>query len=223
LAFRVYLPPCFDASLPETSAVRYPVLYLIHGQTFADDQWERLGIGAAADALIQAGTAPPFLIVLPREADTFADIYLSSFRQDVIEGLIPWMDANYPTCTARACRAIGGLSRGGAWAIHLGFSNWILFGAIGAHSTPPFNTDARLLPGWLAQIPEGQAPRIYMDAGRRDPYLQMASAFEQQLTEVGVAHEWYLFNGQHDEAYWAAHAADYLAWYTRPWMGGNGS
>ena len=31
-------------------------------------------------------------------------------------------------------------------------------------------------------------------------------------------HEWYLFNGTHDEAYWSAHVEDYLEWYTRPWL-----
>jgi S-formylglutathione hydrolase FrmB len=40
LGFRVYLPPCFD---PNENA-RYPVLYMIHGQSFNDDQWVRLGI-----------------------------------------------------------------------------------------------------------------------------------------------------------------------------------
>lgn len=189
---------------------------MIHGQTYQDDQWERLGIGSAADALIAAGQAP-FLIVMPREPDTFADIYVSSFSHDVTDGLIPWIDANYPTCSERSCRAIGGLSRGGAWALHLGITHWDLFGAIGLHSTPPFNTTPGMLATWLQEIPADQLPRIYIDIGRNDPYLYMANALETQLVENNVPHEWYLFTGSHNEEYWSSHVSDYLQWYAQPW------
>lgn len=213
LRFRVYTPPCFNSGGEE----RYPVLYMIHGQTYNDDQWERLGIAPAADALIRAKKAPPFLIVMPREENTFADIYFSSFGPDVLDGLIPWIDEHYPTCAGRACRAIGGLSRGGAWALHLGFTRWELFGTLGLHSTPPFNTDPGYFPIWVREIPADQLPRVYMDAGRRDPYLAMASAFEEQLVRYGVPHDWYLFNGTHDEEYWSDHVSDYLEWYAQGW------
>ncbi len=214
LHFRVYFPPCFE----QNSAIRYPVLYMIHGQTFADDQWERLGIGPAADALIQAGQAPPFLIVMPQENDTYADIYLTSFSRNVTDGLVPWIDAHYPTCSERACRAIGGLSRGGAWALHLGYTHWELFGAIGMHSTPPFNTDPGLFPAWLQKVPVDQLPRMYLDIGRRDPFLSNATAFEAELVRYNVPHAWYLFNGTHEEAYWSAHVSEYLAWYVQGWL-----
>jgi enterochelin esterase-like enzyme len=213
LRFRVYTPPCFERDRP----MRYPVLYMIHGQTYNDDQWPRLGIDRAADALIQSEQAPPFLIVMPREENTFADIYLSSFSRDMLEGLLPWVDEHYPTCAERTCRAVGGLSRGGAWALHLGFSRWDLFGAIGLHSTPPFNTDPGRFPAWVQAIPADQMPRVYMDAGRRDPYLSMASSFEEQLVRYGVPHDWYIFNGAHEEEYWSAHVSDYLLWYAMGW------
>jgi hypothetical protein len=124
LTFRVHRPPCFG----KEEGYRYPVLYIIHGQTFKDDQWDRLGLDEAADALISAKEAAPFLIVMPLEVDTYENIYTASFSKDLIEGLVPWMDANYPTCADRTCRAIGGLSRGGAWALRLGFSTGIFLG-----------------------------------------------------------------------------------------------
>ena len=213
LVFRVYLPPCYG----QIEGTRYPVLYLLHGQTFNDEQWDRLGIDEAADRMISAGDLPPFIIVMPKEANTFADIFESSFAPDLIEGLIPWIDANYLTCAERSCRAIGGLSRGGAWAFRLGFIHWELFGTIGLHSTPPFIGDPNRLPEWLRQIPADQIPRVYMDTGRKDWYLKPTSQLEELLVQYGVPHEWYLFNGTHDEAYWSAHVADYLAWYARPW------
>ena len=211
--FRVYTPPCFD---PDPQ-VRYPVLYMIHGQTFAHDQWERLGIGEAADEMILSRTTLPFLIVMPREDDTFSDIYTSIFARDLIGGLVPWIDEHYPTCAERACRAIGGLSRGGAWALRLGFLHWDLFGAVGLHSTPPFIGDPEKFPIWLRDIPAGQAPRLYMDSGNGDAYLVTTTKFENLLVQLNVPHEWYLFNGRHEEQYWSDHVADYLAWYTAPW------
>ena len=42
--FRIYLPPCYE----EKAEQRYPVLYLLHGQTFTDDQWVRLGAAVGA-------------------------------------------------------------------------------------------------------------------------------------------------------------------------------
>jgi enterochelin esterase-like enzyme len=211
--FRVYFPPCFD----ENKTIRYPVLYMIHGQTFQDDQWERLGIGAASDALIKEKKAPPFLIVMPLERDTFEDIYLAGFNRDVVEGLVPWIDATYPTCAERACRAVGGLSRGGAWSVHLGLSHWELFSAIGMHSTPPFNGDTNQLPTWLHSIPEGQLPRIWMDAGRQDVWLKYTVNFETRLVQLNVPHEWHLYEGQHEEPYWSTHVKEYVEWYSQPW------
>jgi enterochelin esterase-like enzyme len=213
LTFRVYLPPCYGAQ----EGYRYPVLYLIHGQTYREDQWDRLGIDEAADELIGAHVSPLFLIVMPLEEDTYENIYTASFPVDLVEGLVPWMDTNYPTCTGRICRAIGGLSRGGAWALRLGFMHWEVFGSIGLHSTPPFTGDPNLLSSWLKQIPAEQLPRIYMDTGKRDWYLEQTSQFEHLLVTYAVPHEWYLFNGTHEEAYWSAHVLDYLAWYTQPW------
>ncbi|MBE0695684.1 MAG: esterase family protein [Anaerolineaceae bacterium] len=213
LTFRVYLPPCYGLE----DGYRYPVLYIIHGQTYKDDQWDRLGIDEAADAMIKAKEAPPFLIVMPLEVDTFEDIYSASFSKDLVNGLVPWMDANYTTCAERACRAIGGLSRGGAWAFRLGFLHWDIFGAVGMHSTPPFTGDPNQLSNWLRQIPADQVPRVWMDTGKRDAFLAQTSQLEQLLVLLNVPHEWYLFNGAHDEEYWSAHVADYLAWYTQPW------
>ena len=41
------------------------MLYLLHGQTFEDDQWVNLGAATVADNLIHRGDAPPFIMVFP--------------------------------------------------------------------------------------------------------------------------------------------------------------
>jgi enterochelin esterase-like enzyme len=214
LSFTVYLPPCYGQE-PER---RYPVLYLIHGQNYNNDQWDRLGADEAADRLISAGEAPPFLMVLPRDR-SWAQPSEDAFGQVIVEKLVPYIDENYATLPERAYRAVGGLSRGAGWAVHLGLSHPELFGAIGAHSLPVFWADTSHIRAWLDAIPEEDMPRIYIDIGDKDRPSIMESTlwFENLLTERDIPHQWHLFPGYHEEAYWSAHVEDYLRWYTREW------
>jgi enterochelin esterase-like enzyme len=214
MEYLVYLPPCYDQQ-PDH---RYPVLYLIHGQNYNNDQWDRLGVDEQADALIAAGAIPPIIIVLPRDR-SWAQPTEDMFGEVLVEGLIPMVDANYRSLPDRAHRAIGGLSRGGGWAVHLGLSHWELFSSIGADSLAVFWTDTSRIRGWLAAIPPDELPRIYLDIGQDDRPAIMESArwFENLLTEKSIPHEWHLFPGRHDEAYWGSHVEGYLRWYTQGW------
>jgi len=214
LEFIVYLPPCYDQ---ETDS-RYPVLYLIHGQNYNNDQWDRLGADEAADALIASGDVPPFIIVMPRDR-SWAQPTEDHFGEVLVDQLVPYIDAHYRTRAERAYRAIGGLSRGAGWAVHLGLSRWELFGAIGAHSLPVFWSDTAHIRQWLKAIPADALPRIYLDIGEKDrpSILESATWFESLLTEQGIPHEWHLFPGYHEEAYWQAHVEAYLRWYAAGW------
>lgn len=214
LEYSIYLPPCYDQQ-PER---RYPVLYLIHGQNYNNDQWDRLGVDEAADELIANGEIPPFLIVLPRDR-SWSQPTEDAFGDVLAEKLIPAIDENYRTQPERAFRVVGGLSRGGGWAIHLGLSHWELFSAIGAHSLAVFWTDTVHIREWLAAIPPGSLPRIFLDIGEKDRPAIMESAawFEKLLTDKGIPHEWHLYQGYHEEAYWQAHVEEYLRWYAQEW------
>lgn len=216
LEFRLYLPPCYD----EQNERRYPVLYLLHGGTFYnDDQWDRLGADEAADRLMARGELPPFLIVMPYDRLWTRPIE-DPFGEALIQELIPWIDDKYRTLTDREHRAIGGLSRGAGWAIHLGLSHRELFGIIGAHSLAVFDQDAAGdINRWLAELPRDALPRFYLDIGAQDQPLILKSAiwFEKRLTEEGIPHEWHLYTGKHEETYWAAHVEEYLRWYAEEW------
>jgi enterochelin esterase-like enzyme len=108
--FRVYTPPCFDPN----GTTRYPVLYMLHGQSSYDDQWDRLGLDEAADKLISAGTIVPLIIVMPQESNYLEDPQISRYGYALMDELLPWIEVNYPTNPGRQTRAIGGLSRGDA-------------------------------------------------------------------------------------------------------------
>jgi enterochelin esterase-like enzyme len=214
LDFRIYLPPCYDQQVER----RYPVLYLIHGQGFTDDQWDRLGADETANALIAAEELPPFLMVMPRDR-IWRQPVRDPFGQAVVEVLLPWVDGNYRTLVDRQCRAIGGLSRGAAWAVHLGLTHWELFGAIGASSLPVFLDDVPSIEQWIDAIPIESFPRIYLDIADNDrpEVTNSATWFENLLTQTGIPHEWHIFAGNHDEAYWQARVEQYLRWYAEGW------
>ncbi len=210
--FRVYLPPCFQAGGSE----RYPVLYMLHGQFFTDDQWERIGIGTTATRMILEGIIPPLLIVMPYDPD-WQQPDGTTFGLVLVHDLVPWIDAHFPTLADRQHRGIGGLSRGASWAVHIGLREWQLFGLIGAHSVPLFAADSNKVGRWLDEIPPDQLPRLYIDIGRSDSEINNALDFETLLTNQHIPHEFHLFPGYHDEDYWRSHLEDYLFWYTRDW------
>lgn len=144
------------------------------------------------------------------------------FGRALVEHVLPWVDEHYRTIPGRQHRAVGGLSRGAAWAVHLGLSRWELFGAIGAHSLPVFWSDTPHVRAWLAAIPPDALPRIYLDIGENDYLIESALWFAGVLNELDIPHEWHLFPGRHEEAYWQAHLERYLRWYTLEW-GSRGS
>ncbi len=214
LDYRVYLPACYDQR-PNT---RYPVLYLIHGQSFTDDQWQRLGAGTAADRLIAAGHAAPFLIVMPRDR-IWADPDKDPFGDAVVQTLIPYIDSHYRTEASRLDRAVGGLSRGAGWAAHLGLTHPELFGKVGMHSLALFWADVLYIKTWVNAIPENEEPHFYFDIGNNDrpEIMQSAKWFEDLLDKRDIPHEWHFFVGYHEEKYWQAHVEQYLLWYTQGW------
>jgi len=56
--YRIMLPPGYDSS-----SLRYPVLYMLHGVAGDSNEWQSLGLLDAADRMIQRGEIDPFLIV----------------------------------------------------------------------------------------------------------------------------------------------------------------
>ena len=219
--YRIYLPPDYDQS-----DRRYPVLYLIHGWPYDESHWDNLGADEVADSGIQAGAWPPFIIVLPGADPDGLFINTSggdhSFEGQVVNDLIPHIDATYRTWAERDGRAIGGISRGGVWSLEIGLRRADLFAAVGGHSpalslnlaSPTYD------PFYLLEEPGVAALRIYLDAGDADWARESTQALHETLDGHGIAHEFVVHAGGHDDGLWAANVAEYLAFYTAGWPGG---
>ena len=207
---KIYLPPCYSFN----KGTQYSVLYMLHGQTSQDDQWVRIGLLSRMDELLQQGEINPFIIVLPNEVRSNVEAFESTYGDAIVNDVIPYMDKNFNTCDERVCRAIGGLSRGGNWAIHLGFEHPELFTAVGAHSAPLFYGEI-LNVTRAADDPMkvDLLPVIYIDVGNRDEDHDDVIYFLITIQDLPVQYQFNEFLGSHNEEYWSAHAVDYLLFY----------
>ncbi len=212
MRYRLYLPPCYG----EDGRV-YPTLYLFGGNVHDETFWDRLGIDETAEAAIAAGRIPPLLIVMP-DNGWLANTTTSgpaSYEGFVLNELIPHIESQYCAWPARQGRAVGGVSRGGYWSLMMAFRRPDLFRSAGAHSPALIDSfagaaeDPRVTG---AANPLGDL-RIWVDIGERDPYLVDARPLHDALTAAGVAHEWRVNPGIHEEAYWTAHLDEYVTWY----------
>jgi enterochelin esterase-like enzyme len=211
--FLIYLPPCYENS----ADARFPVLYLLNGLTYNEDQWVRLGAPTIADQLIHSNEAMPFIMVFPD------DRYWNSaagpdFGNRFINDLIPYVDKNYRTIANREHRSLGGLSYGGGWTVNLGFKHPELFGALGLHSPAIFKNDAPFVEKIIQTIPQETRPKLWLDIGDADMELTQGILFEEILTRNEYIHEFHRFSGDHTENYWGAHVGQYLRWYAQGWL-----
>ena len=208
----IYTPPCYGTEAGRT----YPVLYLLHGQGMDDTYWLSLGAAEIADDLIAHGAAP-FLMVMPREVNDYDPVTDDGFGASVLNELIPWVEANYTVCPERACRAIGGISRGGGWAVRLAARNFDVFGAVGAHSMGLMAGDWWQIQKHLETRTVDEYPRIWVDRGEDDYLYADIDFFVSVLVDNGIPHEFHVWPGAHTGSYWQAHVRDYLTWYAQGW------
>jgi len=112
-SYAVYLPDGY-----ETSTLRYPVLYLLHGHGGDLYDWVNRGhIQQTADALIAHGDIPPAIIVLPDADSTWFVDRKEKMETAVIVDLIGDAERTFRAIGARNGRLVAGLSMGGYGAL----------------------------------------------------------------------------------------------------------
>ncbi len=128
VSYLIYLPPGYE----ESTEVRYPVVYWLHG--IGGSQQGMPGFCERVTAAIQEGKAPAMIFV-------FVNGMVDSMWCDSTDGktpvetvlikdLIPHIDATYHTEARREGRMIEGFSMGGFGAMRFGFKYPGLFGSI---------------------------------------------------------------------------------------------
>jgi enterochelin esterase-like enzyme len=107
LRYRVYVPPCYFALQK-----RFPLVIMLHGLSYREQQWEELGLLTALDAGLLNGTLAPMVIVMPYMGEIGQ---LNQFPPDpayervILEELLPAVQRNFCIWESPAYRAIGGI------------------------------------------------------------------------------------------------------------------
>jgi enterochelin esterase-like enzyme len=221
LRYRVYLPPCYQESLK-----RFPVVYLIHGSSFTESQWEDIGAIRALEQALRLETLGPMILVMPyfgTIGNTNSFPPQDSYETVLLEELVPAVDRDFCTISNRDNRAIGGISRGGFWAMSVAMRHPDQFGAVGGHSAafdatnaPPANNPLDLARN--APLLDDVTLRIYVDNGADDFAGLALQTFSTRLTDRQIPHTYSIFpTGGHDEDYWSSHVGEYLEFYGREW------
>ncbi len=213
----IYLPPCYF-----TSQMQYPVVYLLHGIPMDEHHWLDEGLVAAADKMFSSGELPPFIIVMPHgDYGLYTDTSGGdqSFEGVFVKELMPTIDAQYRTLADPAHRAIGGISRGGVWALEIAFTHPDLFSAVGGHS-PALSVNRAASsydPLDLARTSAIDKLRIFLDAGDIDWTRAGTSDLSKALDARYIPHTFTIGHGDHDYPYWASQINAYLRFYGAGW------
>ena len=139
LEIAIYLPEGYD-----TSELRYPVVYLLHGGG-TEGPAHILGYPGnaprSADALIANNQIQPLILAIPR-VDTNCNCRSLAREQYMVQEVVPFVDANYRTIPTRSARAIAGWSRGGAHALFTAMTHPHMFSMVGAYASAGFYRDS---------------------------------------------------------------------------------
>ena len=209
--FHIYLPPCYGST-----DNRYPLLMLLHGSNADDLQWALLGFLEALEKSIHAGSAPPMIVVMPFGGDAANQNSFGEHSYDrILLELLNVMAERYRTSGARA---IGGISRGGFWAYHLGLRFPEQFVAIGGHS-PFFDPDhvpAAYNPLHLAKsLTADTRLKLWLDRGTNDYAAAGIDQMHVNLLTRQAPHEYVVYpGGDHSDSSWSKNIDDYLAFYS---------
>lgn len=127
-SFYVYLPPGYKAA----AAARYPVIYLLHGNSQSATAFLRIGLQGELDWLIAHHTIRSMIAVMIQGgpgANNWRNLNNLHYESYVLE-VQEMIDRMLPTVPTRGARAIAGLSMGGYGAMELTLNNPYRFGVV---------------------------------------------------------------------------------------------
>ena len=107
--YTVYLPEGYD-----NSELKYPVVYLLHGNGGNENDWVVNGkIEATLDRMISSGEIPPVIAITPDVGTGWYVDRKEKMESAFIKDLIPEIDSRFHTITDRSGRFLAGFSMGG--------------------------------------------------------------------------------------------------------------
>jgi enterochelin esterase-like enzyme len=146
----VYTPPGFDVKGKQ----KYPVLYLIHGGSDTEETWTKVGrANLIADNLIAQGKTKPMIIVMPY--GNVRPSPMHDFTKDLVNDIVPFIEANYPVLSESTGRAVAGFSVGGGQTLNIGLTNTDKFAYICSYA--PFTETDEFKNNFMNWSPDSSA------------------------------------------------------------------
>ncbi len=212
----IYTPPNYARS-----SERYPVLYLFHGAGGDETGWTENGrANLILDNLIADGKLKPLVVVMPygyaypptsplAQGPDAARRQRDGFSRDLIEDLLPFVQANYRVHADRDHRAIAGLSRGGSQALGIGLTHTEVFSRVAGFSaavgavTPPQagGLDFKSLFSDSTKMND-RLKLLWVGCGTEDTLFNSNKAFAELLHTSGIKHTFRVSDGAHTWQVW---------------------
>ncbi len=202
----VYTPPGYS------NENKYPVLYLLHGIGDIETAWSRKGnAGIILDNLYADEKIVPMIVVMPNgRADKdmtprtpWGEQFpaFEAFEQDLLNDIIPYIEANYSVKSSQEHRALAGLSMGGGQTFNIGLKHLDTFAWLGAFSAAP-NTKPveELIPN-----PKAITKRLellWISCGDQDGLINISQNVHTYLEKHNVPHIWHIDSGGHTWPVW---------------------
>jgi enterochelin esterase-like enzyme len=204
-AYYVYTPSGYDPS----KSTRYPVLYLLHGNSDTALGWTDVGkANFILDNLLSQNKAVPMIIVMPwGHALPFVGPQTNNtatFEKYLLEEVVPQVEKKYKVAPGRDNRAIVGLSMGGGHSLQIGLSHLDMFSVVAAFSTSvPGNFETRFKT--LLDDPKGTNAKLkllWIGCGQQDPAFANNKSLSEILTRHDIKNTFYAIPGRHTFTVW---------------------
>ena len=200
----------------------YPVVYIQHGGGEDHRGWMEQGRTAQImDNLIAAGKAKPMIVVssnsnVQSRNGGFGGGYswqgMQTFRSELLENVIPFVEKTYRVKKDRKNRAMCGLSMGGGQSFYIGLRDPEVFANVGVFSTGMFggiqgasNFDLeKEVPGILTDTKtfNQQFDVFFVSCGEQDPRIEHTRSIVKKMRDGGVEVKFNSYPGDHEWQVW---------------------
>ena len=213
----IYTPAGYDEGKQS-----YPVVYIQHGGGEDHRGWMEQGRTAQImDNLIAAGKAVPMIVVSANSnvrsrnggmGGGYSWQGMQTFRSELIDNVIPFVEKNFRVKKDRKNRAMCGLSMGGGQSFYIGLRDPDVFANVGVFSTGMFggisgasNFDLEAeVPGMLTDTKtfNNQLDVFFISCGEQDPRIEYTRSIVKKMRDSGVNVRFSSYLGDHEWQVW---------------------
>ena len=134
------------------------------------------------------------------------------FEKDLLEDVLPIVEANYRVQADPAHRAIAGLSMGGGQSASIGLNHPELFGYVGVWSMGLSREPDAAFKRLLEKTEQSKAnlKLLWIGCGEKDGLFPGADRLSKWMTDHGVKNVWRPSEGAHAWPVWRLYLSEFL-------------